>query len=68
MYSIVTSARWKNKYLIVRKGLGALSHVVAETTSEDYATQIAAALARYNAAEQEPPVPVVMRRTAGDKR
>ena len=68
MFSVVTSARWKNKYLVVRKGLGT-SYVIAETPFEDYANQIAAALARYHNIEEAPPAPVIrMRGAAGGKK
>lgn len=67
MYSVVTSARWKNKYLIVRKGAGATSFVVAETAFEDSAHQIAAALNRYNNIEDRPQAPVIRMRAGGKK-
>jgi hypothetical protein len=69
MYSVVTSTRWKNKYLVVRKGLGATSYVIAETPFEDYANQIATALARYHNIEEAAPAPVIrMRGAAGGKK
>ena len=71
MYSVVTSTRWKNKYLVVRKGIGATSYVIAETPFEDYANQIAAALNRYTSVEEAPraSAPVIrMRKAAGGKK